>query len=203
MDNTQIIIMIYTDKNKLKNIERCLTYLNEAEQALTLKKFPVTFAVINAMKAHLYRDRALYLTSKDYVPNRGVAASQLDIGLKVAEDALGPLCAAYVGYGKDARMVEQACLRLETGWLLLLRVNDTTADDLVDQTYEYGIGHLERALSLFEKFMELFESESAFLSGPGEEAKNAWVPDIPSTHPSHIKALLRGRYGHRSACLHL
>lgn len=183
-----------TKGSKLKNIERCITYLNEAEQALTLKKFPVTFAVMNAMKAHLYRERATFLTSKDYVPNRGVAQSQLDIGLKVAEDALGPLCASYPGYSSDARIIEQACLRLETGWLLTLKINDTTDEEHGSQTYDYAIGHLERALSLFEKFMDLFESESAFLSDAGEEAKQAWVPDLPSTHPSHIRALLRGRY---------
>jgi hypothetical protein len=112
-----------TKENKLKNIERCITLLNEADAVLTLKKFPVTFAVINAMKAHLYRERALHLTSKDYVPNKGVAATQLTIGLKVAEEALGPLCSAYMGYGRDTRIVEQACLRLETGWLLLLKVS--------------------------------------------------------------------------------
>ena len=191
----KIIMSDYRDTNvnRIKNIDRCVVLLNEAEHALTLNKFPVTFGVINAMKAHLYRERALYLTSKDYIPNRGVAASQIDIGLKVAEEALGPLCASYIGYSKDVRIIEQACIRLETGWLLLLKISDSVSDSKIEQDNDHAIGHLERALSLFEKFNDLYASDSAFLSRAGEEERQAWVPDSPSTHPSHIRALLRGR----------
>jgi hypothetical protein len=75
----------------------------------------------------------------------------------------------------------------------VLKVNDVISGDKSATTYEHAIGHLERALSLFEKFMELYNQESVFLSAAGEEPKKSWFPDIPSSHPSHLRALLRGR----------
>jgi hypothetical protein len=179
---------------RIKMIDKSMSDLVDAAKGLNMRQYPVMYGIIVTLRAQLCREKALEITTKDYVSHKGTAAAHLRMGLKAADAALGPLTAVYPGYSDEARLVEQAILRLETGWLSLLRLQDE--EEKSDLDFETAIGHLERALGLFERWSEMYHERSSILSDGGKKTwddSSMWVPDDPSTHPAHIRALLRGR----------
>ena len=173
--------------HRAKSIENALHHLRTAAEVFDNLSHPFLFGAIMIFAGQLFRERATLISNRSILAKRGVTvADSCELGLT-------QLMEAQIAFsGSKLHDTEYAMANMELAWVYILQLTEALEEQDRSPEESELVLMREQAILALDRSHELVRRVVGGTAPDGEKPRT-WDPQDRTTHPEHIRMMLRGQ----------